>query len=132
MPTKNWDKRFSGKSKPLQQPVHQERYPGHISAVLQQREDQEQHGNLRQKAEHSPYSPQQAVCQQALQPLGRTHSFQQIQKAPANQVLKELLLEASRSLFPPQIDGNHIYCPHKSRKNGNPKDGSSKSCRSAW
>ena len=55
---------------PRHQLVHQERRPGHVAAVFEQRDEQEQDHDLRQEDEHPADAADHAVDQQAAQRPG--------------------------------------------------------------
>ena len=70
------DKGLAGQAEAAENPVHDERNARHIAAVLQNGQEEEQDKHLRHKAEHSADAADDAVYNQAVQPVGRANSCQ--------------------------------------------------------
>ena len=56
------DERFAGEADGAEDAVHHERHAGHVAAVLQQGEQQEEHRHLRQEAQHRSHTGYYAVA----------------------------------------------------------------------
>ena len=58
--------------------VHDERYAGHVAAILQYAQAQEQNRHLREESQNGSYAGNHAVLDQAFQPWGAAGVFQQV------------------------------------------------------
>lgn len=71
------DERLAGQTELAENPVHDECDPGHITAGLKERQEDEQHQHLWNKAQHSANAGNNTIQDQAGQPAGTAHRGQE-------------------------------------------------------
>ena len=72
------DERLAGQAELAEDTVHDERDARHVAAVLQDGQEDEQHENLRHEAQNRADTGDDAVHDQAVQPVGNAEAAQQV------------------------------------------------------
>ena len=108
------NKGLSGQAKTPKNPVHDKRNSRHISAVLQQRQKQEQNHKLRHKADDRSHAADEAVHNQANQPRCGIPSGQQCRDDTANRLHQ--ILHPLRRNTSHRLNGYVVHPAHNQHK----------------
>ena len=112
------NKGFPGKAEFAENAVHDERYAGHVAAILQYAQAQEQNRHLREESQNGSYAGNHAVLDQAFQPWGAAGVFQQVSYPFRNPFPEESIIGPVRAPCAYRLNGDVIYSPHDDGKNG--------------
>ena len=74
----HWHKASARQADFTQQLIHNKRHPGHIPAVLQQRQEEKQRYDHRKKGQYASHTVADTVYDQRLQPVTDLHGRQQV------------------------------------------------------
>ena len=112
------DEGFPRKTELPESPVQDESDTGHVAAGFQEGQEDEQDHHLGYKAQHGAYPGNDAIHNQAVEPICHFHAVHQIISSRDEHLSKEGVIDPVRSIGPDGGHRNIIDQEHNSSKNG--------------